>query len=283
MKIALISDIHGNVAALEAVTDHVAHWQPNITIVNGDVVNRGPNSPPCWEFVQQRQQQDGWLLTRGNHEDFVLAYRQPETDNDPHTLGIHRHAWWTRRQLADDQLDALAALPDLLTLTAPDGSEVRITHASMGNNRQGVLLDTPAEAVRQQIAPAPPLFLTSHIHWPMVRQLDQTLIVRSGSVGSPRDGDVRASYAQLSWTDEGWHPEIIRVPYDRARTEQDYHTLGYLADGGPIAKLIYHEWRTALPVLGRWQKQYQEAVMAGEVAVETAVSTYLAATGLAGK
>lgn len=288
MKIALISDIHGNVAALEAVTDHVTTWQPDITIVNGDVVNRGPNSAPCWEFVQQRQREDGWLLTRGNHEDFVLAYREPTAENDPHTFGIHRHAWWTRHQLTNAQLDGMVALPDLLTLAAPDSSEVRITHASMGNNRNGILLETPAETVRAQIGEPPPLFLTSHIHWPMVRQLEQTLIVRSGSVGSPRDGDVRASYAQLSWhisngENGRWHPEIIRVPYDRSRTDQDYHTLGYLADGGPIAELIYHEWRTALPVLAPWQRQYQAAVMAGEVGVETAVSDYLAATGFRDK
>lgn len=283
MKIALISDIHGNVAALEAVTDHLAAWQPDFIILNGDVVNRGPNSAPCWEFVQQRRREDSWLLTRGNHEDFVLAYRQPEAENNPHTHGIHRHAWWTRHQFTAAQLDGMAALPDLLTLAAPDGSEVRITHASLGNNRDGILLETPAGKVREQIGTPPPLFLTSHIHWPMVRQLDQTLIVRSGSVGSPRDGDVRASYAQLIWRNGRWHPEIIRVPYDRAHTERDYHTLGYLAEGGPMAHLIYHEWRTALPVLSPWQRQYEKAVMAGEIALETAVSAYFAATGLAEK
>ena len=60
MKIALLSDIHGNVAALQAVLADIDAWQPDQVIVNGDVVNRGPDSPTCWQMIADRRAQPGW-------------------------------------------------------------------------------------------------------------------------------------------------------------------------------------------------------------------------------
>lgn len=282
MKIAIISDIHGNVAAFEAITADLEAWQPDQVVLNGDVVNRGPNSVPCWEMAAQKRADDGWLITKGNHEDFVLSYRKRsahEAEANIHAFAIHRHASWTYAQLTE-HLDALAVLPDTVSLTAPDGSEVRITHASMLGNRKGIYIDTPETAVSELIAPAPPLFCTSHVHWPMLRRVGHTCIARSGSVGSPRDGDIRGSYLQVSWQEDRWQVEIRRIAYDREATERDYREGGYLDEGGPVAHLIYHEWKTALPVLAPWQRQYQAAVLAGKVGLETAVNRYLTEKGL---
>ncbi|NJN55107.1 MAG: metallophosphoesterase, partial [Anaerolineae bacterium] len=52
MKIAVLSDIHGNLPALRAVAEHVAQWQPDAVVVDGDTVNRGPQSLLCWQTVQ---------------------------------------------------------------------------------------------------------------------------------------------------------------------------------------------------------------------------------------
>ncbi len=55
MKIAVLSDIHGNLPALEAVTADIDTWQPEMIIVDGDIVNGGPCSRACWQFVQKQQ------------------------------------------------------------------------------------------------------------------------------------------------------------------------------------------------------------------------------------
>ncbi len=69
MKLAVLSDIHGNVPALQAVVEHVEAWGPDHVIVNGDIVNRGPYSLECLQAVQEKQAVQGWQLLRGNHED----------------------------------------------------------------------------------------------------------------------------------------------------------------------------------------------------------------------
>ena len=72
MKIAVISDIHGNIPALETVTADIEQWQPDCVVVDGDIVNRGPRSREALEWVLARHESDAWQLVRGNHEDYIL-------------------------------------------------------------------------------------------------------------------------------------------------------------------------------------------------------------------
>ena len=103
MKIAVLSDIHGNVPALQAVLEDIEHWQPDQVIVNGDIVNRGPYSLKVLQMLQGRQP-EVTLLT-GNHETFVLhAAEHPLLADDPR-YELRRFAAWTARQLGDQVLN----------------------------------------------------------------------------------------------------------------------------------------------------------------------------------
>ena len=280
-KLAILSDIHGNFAALQAVADHIERWEPDAVVVAGDIVNRGPRSRDCLRFVMARAAGAipmdggaGWRIIRGNHEEYVLRVarepgRRPGLDG-----AVRENVGWTARQLGDD-LAIIDGWPAQLSLRAPDGGEARVVHASMRHNRDNILPDTPDEIVREQIAPAPPLICVGHTHRPLIRTVDATLVVNAGSAGLPFDGDVRASYAQLTWH-AGWHATIVRVSYDRDQTQRDYQATGFMRDSGAIGALIYDEFRTARPRLSSWMLRYKEAVLAGELTVEESVHDYLA-------
>ena len=80
MRVAILADIHGNLPALEEVARQVEHLMPDLVLVAGDIVNRGPWSPECLAFVQERQAQAGWQVIRGNHEGYVIrSFEEPET------------------------------------------------------------------------------------------------------------------------------------------------------------------------------------------------------------
>jgi len=68
MKIAILSDIHGNLPALQAVAADIERWQPDLVVVNGEIVNAGPCSPSCIHLMHQ-QASFGWQVLRRNHED----------------------------------------------------------------------------------------------------------------------------------------------------------------------------------------------------------------------
>jgi predicted phosphodiesterase len=277
VKIAILSDIHGNLPALEAVAEHLTAWQPDHVVVNGDTVNRGPSSLAAWRFVQA---QPSWQLLKGNHEEYVIEHGNGAGKaQNGRLFALNYMSYWTYLQYCG-QVEELAQLPDDLSLFAPDGSELRLRHASMKNNRDSILSDSADETVRAQITPLPAVFATAHTHWTFVRSIEHTLVVNSGSVGTPADGDPRASYAQIEWQRGQWTARIVRLPYDRVDTQQKYIDSGFLAEAGPVGWLVFHEWWRAGDVVYPWLARYYEAVLAGEIELETAVTRYLSEQGL---
>lgn len=275
MNIAVLADIHGNYAALEAVADHVDSWRPDAVVVAGDIVNRGPRSLECLRFVQARQRNHGWQAISGNHDLYVLQVARGDRPASGVDEAVRQNTRWAADQIGAG-VSALGELPEQLSLRAPDGGEARVVHASMRGNRDNIFAGTPDAELRRQIAPAPPLFCCGHTHKPLTRRIDATLVVNAGSVGAPFDGDERAAYAQLSWQPGGWAAEIVRVPYDRARTDRDFHASGFLAESGPAAPLLYAEFRAARPHLSPWMSRYGAAVLSGAISVEQSVAEYLA-------
>jgi predicted phosphodiesterase len=269
MKLAILADIHGNLAALETVTAHLEAWQPDGVVMAGDVINRGPRPLECLRFVQEK----GWLTVRGNHEDYII--RHARASLNCLELELHRHSYWTYQQL-NGNISDLEAMPFLVTLAAPDGSEVRVTHASMHGNRDGIYLDTPDEELRSKVGrPATPLFCVGHTHKPLIRRVDETLVVNVGAVGFPFDGDHRASYGQFVWQGGRWQAEIIRLEYDRQQNKRDFFETGCFEASGPLAHLILTELRTGRPYLSQWSKAYEDRILAGELTMEQSIREFL--------
>ncbi len=270
MRLAVLSDIHGNLPALEVVAEHVADWQPDQVFVNGDVVNRGPLPLDCWQFVNTR----GWTVLAGNHEEYVLSWQGRDQASPEILYQFYAGSLWTFQQLGG-QVAALAQLPKALSILDHAGREIRLTHASMRSIEDGIYPETTDEELRKQIAPAPAIFLTAHTHRPLERKIEETIVINSGSVGSPFDGDVRASYIQLSRLNNGWQSRLVRLNYDRNQMREHFYTSGYLEGGGPLTRIILHEWETARPTIRRFLGRYETAVLNGEISLEEAVSEYM--------
>lgn len=275
MRIAVLSDIHGNLPALRSVIDHVDAWEPDLVIVGGDIVNRGPESGACLEVVCERQETDGWRVLRGNHEEFVLDCARPEAQRQGPTYEMTRFAHFALEQV-DGRAAFLRTLPDLVEWPAPDGTSLRVVHASMRSNRDGVYPATPDDVLRELIKPAPAVFATGHTHRALIRHIDQTLVVNTGSVGSPFDGDRRGAYGQFTWDeDSGWQGEVVRVQYDFSQIERAYDESGFLVEGGALAQLMLVELRRAGGLIFRWASRYEAAVLAGDMTLEQSVRAIL--------
>ena len=276
MKFAVISDIHGNLPALKTAVADIKHWQPDQVIVNGDIVNRGPKSRDCLQLIQHKQEQENWQVLRGNHEDFVLGCGAPDAPRSGPQFEIIRFACWANQQL-NGELAFLRTLPDQFSWLAPDGSEFRVTHASMRSNRDGIYHNASDKEIRRQITPAPAVFVTGHTHRPFIRQVDETLVVNAGSIGTPFDKDIRPSYGRFTWDEHnGWQAKIIRLDYDHHLIEQDYVETGFLTEAGPLTQLMLVELRKGRGLIYRWGELYEKAILAGEISIEESVRRLLA-------
>ena len=281
MKIAVLSDIHSNSAALQAVSEHIEAWQPDQVVVAGDLVNRGPRPLECLQFVQEKVKTRGWLTLIGNHEEYVIGHATAGQPHEGPQFEIKRSSYWTFQQLGGD-VSALAAMPFKQILAAPDGSEVRLTHASMRGTRVGIYSFTPDRLLRELIGPPlPPLFCVGHTHMPWVRRLNGALVVNAGSAGLPFDGDTRVSYAQLTWSKGEWQGSIVRLEYDRQQAERDFADSGFLDEGGPLAQLMLIELRSAHSQLFQWMARYEKPLLAGQITIEESVRQFRALHPLA--
>ncbi len=276
MKIAILSDIHGNYPALETVLAHIDAWQPDHVIVNGDTINRGPRPRHTWEAIAERIVNRGWRHTMGNHEEYTLAWRTPDPDMSADDFALYKTSLWTYRLFDEAQLDVIAQLPRTVTLTAPDGTQVMAAHASRHGTRDGMQPWTETEKVRAKIAPDPPaVFVTSHTHRFFTRTVDQTLIVNSGSVGCPLDGYPLTGYAQLTWETGNWSAELVRLPYDRAATRRHFYEDGFLNEGGPSAYLLFKEWEQSRGHVPFWGRKFRPLVASGALTPWQSIHAYL--------
>ncbi len=274
MKVAILADIHGNLSALETVLEHIDSWQPDRVVIAGDIVNRGPRPRECLEIVQKRQKDAGWLLVRGNHEDYVLTQANPNITRSGPEIEIAQNSIWTLQKL-NRLLSDLEKMPFQVAFSEPEGQEFRVVHASMRGNREGIYSDTPKATLRHLIEPPPSVLCVGHTHRPLVRTIDNTLVVNVGSVGLPFDGDIRSAYAQLTWHNERWQVRIIRLNYDRVRAEQDYFSTGFIPDAGDLAKIMLVEFRQARAHIHRWIWNYQDAVLSKNLSMSDSVQAYL--------
>ena len=274
MKIAVLSDIHGNYPALEAVTDHVERWQPDLVFVAGDIVNRGPRSHDCLQFLFIKQATDGWEIIRGNHEDYVISRGDPKDPKVGPQFELYQPTHFIYKQLNYDASE-ITALPEEINKHPNKLGTIRMVHASMRHNRDGIYPETSDAKLKKQIDPAPDVFITGHTHRPLVRRLKKTLVINAGSVGLPFDEDQRAGYAQITFGKGCWGAEIIRLPYDFNQAKKDFYETGYLEGAGPLARIVLLELELALSQLWHWSARYSQPILKGEISVSESTEAFL--------
>ncbi len=278
MRIAVLADIHANLAAFEAVLADLGAVAPDTVFVAGDCINRGPQPQACLDQVLERRAHAGWKVIKGNHEDYVLTALHGTPHAAPWERQLFAHTRWTAEQIGSYEA-TLRAMPDQLELPGPDGHMVRMVHASMRGNRVGLYADMDDATLRAHAEPLPAVLAVGHTHVPFVRRIGDTLIVNAGAVGMPFDRDPRASYALLDWSDGTWQATIRRVPYDRAATITAFDTSGYFFGGAPMTRLILDELLSAAPRLGLWHRWFEKEVAEGGRSVDETIDELLRRTG----
>ena len=244
VTVALLSDIHGNLPALEAVAQDIRSHSPDAVFVLGDMINGCPWS----DRVLDRLLEYGWPMLLGNHDDAVLQLDTPRME--PRYADRERYAtlWWTREQLSPRHSTLLAALPTEMRPRFDGVAPLRLVHGIPGNFFVGLRPDSPEGwAARQLESVSETTLAGGHTHVPMIRQVRRWLVINTGSVAACYDGDPRASYALLHGDALSWHVDIRRVAYDLDALDVGYHETGLLVEGGVMAEMFRRSVMTGLP------------------------------------
>lgn len=222
IRLAILSDIHGNLLALEAVlADLQSRGAPDTTWVLGDLAAFCPwpaetlarlRALPNVAFLQGNT--DRYLVT-GRRP--VLLIRSPDEWAHAPTQLAERDAnfRWTVAHLSYTDYQFLRDLPLRLEMEAPGYGRVVAVHATPTDDETNIYPDTPDDQVHTHLSGLDArLLLYGHTHRPVGRTVDGVQLVNDGSVGLPLDGDQRAAYALLDFEGGRCTVTTHRVAYD---------------------------------------------------------------------
>jgi putative phosphoesterase len=223
-RLAIISDIHGNLPALEAVLADIEVLGITDIYHLGDLVGYNPFPNETVALIAQR----GIPGITGNYDQAVLGLvADPigELLNAKITpMGREIYAW-TVREVNSQSREFLAAQPRQVSL-ARGKWRLRLTHGSHRHIKDYVRPSWPNEMVGDLLREVEEdVLLAGHTHIPMVRAVNGKWLVNPGSVGFPKDGNPLAAYAVLELGEE-LVVEIRRVEYDIERTIREIATRG---------------------------------------------------------
>jgi diadenosine tetraphosphatase ApaH/serine/threonine PP2A family protein phosphatase len=221
VRVALLSDVHANLVALEAVLAALASEPPEQIWVTGDTVGYGAEPSAVLALLRER----GALLLLGNHDRAVATGEGLDLFNDSAAVAARMHAKW----MTNEERDLLAGLPPVKTV-----ERFTLCHGSLRDPMWEYVTSVPAATASLAKAKTP-FACHGHTHLPAIftdepgglraarprpdraYELGAKCLLNPGSVGQPRDGDPRAAYAVVDTT--AATVTFRRVEYD-VREEQ---------------------------------------------------------------
>jgi putative phosphoesterase len=236
MKVAALSDIHGNIYALEAVLKDIASRGADMVFCGGDLVGYGAFPNEVISFLRQNH----IPTIMGNYDEGIghdsddcgCAYRGELSKE----LG-KRSIAWTRKKVTPDNKIYLCGLLQRINFEVY-GKKVLLVHGSPRKINEYLFEDRPeASVIRMFEAEKVDVIICGHTHLPYIKDMiveegwdtakesdgretigkkpgGRYILINTGSVGKPEDGDPRAGYGLIDFGDGGITYEIIRVPYD---------------------------------------------------------------------
>ncbi len=236
-RIALLSDVHGNEAALRAVLEDLARAPCDEVVVAGDLVLFGPRPAGALELLRSL---DARFVLGNTDRDVVRS-----SGEDPGLV-------WVAERIGAEGLAFLAELPLEVRVTPP-GGDLLVVHATP-TDVDGLLVTEPnpltpwpvtteAEAARLLGSAQADLVVHGHIHYASSGVRAGRRIASIGSVGFPFDGDPRAAWAVGAWDGRDWRLEHRRVSYDHEAVAAELER-----SGAPFAETAAARIREARPV-----------------------------------
>lgn len=227
MRLAVLSDVHANLPAMEACLERARRWGADEVLLLGDLVNLGPHPEEVVALARQR----GLESVLGDHDALVARGERPPQGywDDERRAHVEREVEWTLSRLSKPSLKWLAALPPSRRLVA-DGLLVHLAHGSPRSPWEGLGPGVPDEALRSVLDAARcDVLVVGHTHAPEVRDLGRgRWFLNAGSVGRPaRDPEACMLLMDVAAREF----EVARVAFDVAAVHRDSLKAGHPHSG----------------------------------------------------
>ncbi|MEZ4660389.1 MAG: metallophosphoesterase family protein [Caldilineaceae bacterium] len=268
MRIAVLTDIHGNLSAFEAVLEDVTQRQVDQIVIGGDVVNGAPDSAACWQLARSLN----CPIIFGNHEGYVVDYGTPRANSNSE-LPQFAPVRWAAAQCSEAEKQEMRNLPRALCL--PEAPDLLFVHASVRSDRDTIAAHTPAADFADMFPNTEAaLIVRGHNHFSQVRMWEERLILTAGAIGLHQGEPRAAQYVILEQRQAGWTYEHRVVHYDVDRALRRFEETGYLAATGVAGRLFQREIATSTMQWVPFLRLYNSAIQAGDLTLEDAFERF---------
>ena len=238
MKIAVLSDIHGNMQALEAVLVDIRANNCDKVFCLGDLAMAGPEPQKVIDFVKK---QTDWTVIQGNTDKMIADFTQEILKNTEKAFPVMGHALADDVLfLSDDAKNFLKNLPPQKELNI-DGVKVLFVHGSPRRNNEDILPDMSLEKVEEIIESTDAdLIFCGHTHIPAGYQTSKKqTVVNVGSIGRPMTFDAKSCYCIAEFNKGEFSIEHRLLDYDREKAAEIMQSRAF--DGAEkLAQMILH-------------------------------------------
>lgn len=247
LRVAVLSDVHGNHHALKAVLDDIRQEEISSIIVAGD-----STGPIDQNKVYSTLFENKAIMIRGNGEKRIVTKRRGRISDSVWEQKSYAGNRWMYTDIEPFTKNYLEFLPDQRRVDFDNANPIRVVHGSPHDKytAQGILpelessdsqklmnvhstisIEEAVEGLEEKV------LVCGHTHRPWTKTIDGILVVNPGSVGNPCNRDPRADYAILNWEKDQWTVESRAIPYDKQSMYDEYVQSGILEAVGAFARL----------------------------------------------
>jgi predicted phosphodiesterase len=239
MKIAVIADIHGNSHALEAVLADIQTESPDRVICVGDMIGCHFTGSVA---VMERLKELNVPMVRGNQEDFVIAFHDPQGDPLFRTSVRYRPMQNLAQEFPTLLVRKVELLPMTLNLAGPGNHGVLFCHGIPSDTRRSFAEGMDGAIIADVRATQASTIAAGHWHIQWHRYWENKLLVLAGSVGLPLRGKPEeADYLLLEHQNGGWQFRHKTITYDHEAALSALLESNFVKQGGPIGWLMLDE------------------------------------------
>ena len=219
MKIGVISDIHGNIEALNKVLEEFEKQKVQKIICCGDIIGIGPEPEQCVQKLMEYRKM--LIAVRGNHEQYFFKGIPEEIHDDKRRLGTEekKHHKWTQKRLSEESIKFLEQFP-LHNIIEIEGKKIYITHYPSDKNEKykehikkpnNVQIEKLFDDVQADI------YLYGHTHVANFNKINQKIYINPGSLGCPENSNI-ANAGMITINENKAHYNRLKIEYDVKKT-----------------------------------------------------------------
>jgi len=216
MRIAAISDIHGNLPALEAVLADIERMESDLIVIGGEITS-SPMPHQTLDLLMALGPRTQFIL--GNADRELVACFDGDVPPERRSNDDPRHVdAWAARQITSQQRDFLVDLPESIVVEVDGMGQVRFCHGSRRSDEEIITVATPEDRMRDMVTGiAQRVVVCGHTHMQFEHRIGETRVLSAGSAGMPYEGRPAptGSSSGRAWPSSG-PSTILRQPHSRS-------------------------------------------------------------------